>query len=93
MPAGRRSRLHDRYDVAPAMNTLQISPPAAGLSESELEARERFYPDWWMFDAQGAAAPEARPAYRVVVHSEAERDLAYRVKPPTIDAQIVLERP
>jgi hypothetical protein len=55
-------------------------------------ARDRLYPDWWMFSDPQARVGE-RPWYRVVCKTDEERDLAYRVRPPYIDATIVLEAP
>jgi hypothetical protein len=73
------------------LRTLETDRLVAGLdAEALADARERFYPDWWMFNT-ATVRPDARPAYRVVCRSEAERDLAYHVKPSFVDAQIVLE--
>jgi hypothetical protein len=59
--------------------------------DSIAEARERFYPDWWMFGGEGSGSVDGqRPAYTVVVRTEDERNLAYRVKPASVDARIVL---
>lgn len=54
------------------------------------EARERLYPDWWMFSDPQAPIGE-RPSYRVVCRDETERELAYRVRPPYVNATIVLQ--
>jgi hypothetical protein len=62
------------------------------LGEDELaSARDRLYPDWWQFSDPQAPIGE-RPSYRVVCRDEAERELAYRVRPRYVNATIVLER-
>jgi hypothetical protein len=77
----------------PPMNLAPTLSPVPGLDAEVVDqARERFYPDWWMFEHDGASPVEPRPSYRVVVRTEEERDLAYHVKPASVDAEIVLER-
>lgn len=72
------------------MPSSVFTPLEIELEELEAEARDRFYPDWWMFSDPHAPAG-ARPAYQVICRTEEERQLAYRVRPPYVDATIVLE--
>jgi hypothetical protein len=75
------------------MSPADLTGPATTAVSTDVldEAREKFYPDWWMFDDGSSSPLEPRAAYRVVVRTEAERDLAYKVKPASVDAEIILE--
>jgi hypothetical protein len=66
-------------------------PSAVDVPEAVIAAaRDRFYPDWWMFRNPQAPAGE-RPGYRVVCRDEEELELAYLSRPPHVDATIILE--
>ncbi len=57
--------------------------------ETLTEAREYFYPDYWMFaTTTDTADPATAPGYVIVPRSESERELAYRVRPEGIVADI-----
>ncbi len=67
-----------------------IEQVVAGLDpERSNQAREKFYPDWWMFaNQQDPDDLTTAPHYTVVPKTEEELILAYRVKPLGVVADI-----
>src|SRR4051794_18830218 len=55
-----------------------------------IEARDRFFPGWWVYAPGGGLSDQPRTLYRVVCSTDEDRRAAEEAKPDFIDAVILL---
>lgn len=95
-----RLATYEHYVPGNSAQPEQPMSPTALLEEvarSELaeqgprkEARDRFYPGWWMYLHLRDAGEDDRPFYRVVCASDEEALLADAARPSFVEAEIVV---
>jgi len=60
------------------------------FSEQQLSmARDRFYPEWWLHEAQSRMSDV--PRYLVICRSEEDEALALAAKPDFLDVRLTLD--
>ncbi len=55
------------------------------------EARNKFFPEWWLYETESKSNANARPYYRVVCTTFAECELAREAKPDFVLADVIFE--
>lgn len=59
-------------------------------NDADRDNRNQLYPYWWVYEGYVYTSENHKPFYRVVCRDEEERQLAIRVKPDCVRAEVIL---